>query len=66
MAKQGLLLLRKRPKNLLALVVENPSAKAEDIRDVGFTPGLERFTGGGNGNPFQYSCLENSVDRRAW
>ena len=66
MAKQGLLLLRKRPKNLLALVVENPSAKAEDIRDVGFIPGLERFIGGGNGNQFQYSCLENSVDRRAW
>ena len=34
--------------------------------DVGFTPGSERFPGEGNGNPLQYSCLGNPIDRRAW
>ena len=34
--------------------------------DLGSIPGLGRFPGGGNGNPFQYSCLENSMDRGAW
>ena len=34
--------------------------------DPGLTPGLGRFPGEGNGNPFQYSCLENSRDRGAW
>ena len=34
--------------------------------DPGSVPGLERFPGEGNGNPLQYSCLENSVDRGAW
>ena len=33
---------------------------------VGLILGLGRFPGGGNGNPFQYSCLENSIDRGAW
>ena len=33
--------------------------------DMGSTPGSGQFSGGGNGNPFQYSCLENSVDRVA-
>ena len=44
-------------------VVKNPPAKAGD---VGLTPGLGRSPGGGNGNPLQYSCLENPVDRGAW
>ena len=39
---------------------------AGDIRDVGFIPGLGRSLGRGYSNPFQYSCLENPMDRRAW
>ena len=34
--------------------------------DEGLIPGLGRFPGGGNGNPLQYSCVENSMDRGAW
>ena len=34
--------------------------------DLGSIPGLERSTGEGNGNPFQYSCLENLMDGGAW
>ena len=44
-------------------VVKNPPANAEDIRDVGLIPGLGRSPGGGNGNPLQYSCLENPMER---
>ena len=33
---------------------------------MGLIPGLGRFPGRGNGNPLQYSCLENSKDREAW
>ena len=47
-------------------VVKNPLANAEDIRDMGSIPGLERFPGDGNGNLLQYSCLENSMDKVAW
>ena len=36
------------------------------VQDSGSTPGLGRSPGGGNGNPLQYSCLENSMDRGAW
>ena len=50
----------------VALVVKNPSANAGDKRDSGSIPGLGRSTGGGHGNPFQYSCLENPMDRGAW
>ena len=50
----------------VALVVKNPPAKAGDIRDAGLIPGLDRSPGGGHGNPFQYSCLENPMDRGAW
>ena len=46
-------------------MVKNPSANAGDIRDVGSIPGLGRSSGGGNGNPPQYSCLENAMDRGA-
>ena len=35
-------------------------------RDVGLIPGLGRFPGEGNGNPLQYSCLENPMDRGPW
>ena len=34
--------------------------------DLGSIPGLGRYPGGGHGNPFQYSCLENPIDREAW
>ena len=46
--------------------VKNPPANAGDTGDVGLIPGLGRSPGGGNGNPLQYSCLENSMDRGAW
>ena len=49
----------------LVLVVKNPPANAGDIGVVGLIPGLGRFPGGGNGNPLQYSCLENAMDRGA-
>ena len=47
------------------LVVKNPPANAGNTRDVGSDSGLGRSTGGGNGNPLEYSCLENPVDRGA-
>ena len=47
-------------------MVKNLPANAGDIRDVGSIPGLERSPGGGYGNPFQYSCQENPMDRGAW
>ena len=46
--------------------MENPPANAEVIRDTGSIPGLGRSPGEGNGNPLQYSCLGNSMDRGAW
>ena len=50
----------------VVLVVKNPRAKAGDIRDVDLIPRLGRSPGGGCGNPLQYSCLENLMDRGAW
>ena len=50
----------------MALVVKNPSAKAEDVRDTGLIPGSGRSYGGGQGNPLQSSCLENPMDAGAW
>ena len=47
-------------------VVKNPPANVGDTRKVGSIPGSERSPGVGNGNPFQYSCLENPMDRGAW
>ena len=44
-------------------MVEHPPAKAGDVSSI---PGLGRSPGGENGNPLQYSCLENSMDREAW
>ena len=46
--------------------VKNPPANAWDARDMGLIPGSGRFPGEGNGNPLQYSCLENSMHRGAW
>ena len=50
----------------VALLVKNPSANAGDTRDVGSIPVLGRSSEGGHGNPLQYSCLENPMDRGAW
>ena len=50
----------------VALVVKNLLANAGDIRDTGSVPGLGRSSEGGHGNPLQYSCLENPMDRGAW
>ena len=53
----------------VALVVKNPSASvrdAGDARDVGSIPGSGRPPGEANGNPLQYSCLENPMDRGTW
>ena len=48
------------------IVVKTSSATAGDVRDAGLIPGSGRSPGGGNGNPLQYSCLENPMDRGAW
>ena len=50
----------------MALAVKNPLANARDLRDMGSIPGLGRSPGGGHGNPLQYSCLANPMDRGAW
>ena len=50
----------------MALVIKNPPDNAGDERDTGLIPGSGRSPGKGHGNPLQYSCLENPVDRRAW
>ena len=50
----------------MALVVKNLPANAADLKDMGSIPGSGRFSGEGNGNPLQYSCLENPTDREAW
>ena len=47
-------------------VVNYPPAKVRDTRDVGLIPGLGRSPRVGNGNPLQYFCQENSMDREAW
>ena len=50
----------------VALMVKNLPANAGDIRDEGSISGLGRSSGEGNGNPLQYYCLENPMDRGAW
>ena len=50
----------------VALVIKNPTTNAEDIRNTGLIPGSGKAPGGGHGNPLQYSCLENPMDREAW
>ena len=47
-------------------MVKNTSAKHGDIRDVGLVSGFGRASGGRQGNQFQYSGLENPMDREAW
>ena len=50
----------------VVLVVKNPPAEARDIRHAGRIPGSGRSPRGGHGNPLQYSCLGNPMDRGAW
>jgi len=50
----------------VALGVNNPLANAVDLRDTGSIPGSGRSPEGGNGNPLQFSCLENVMDKGAW
>ena len=53
----------------VVLVIKNAPANAGDIRDMrylGSVPGLGRSPEGRHGNPLQYSCLENPMDRGAW
>ena len=47
-------------------MVKNLPASEGDLRDLGSIPVLGRSPGGGNGNPLQYFCLENFMDREAW
>ena len=53
---------------LMFSIVYNSNGKdsAYNARDLGSIPGSGRSLGEGNGNPLQYSCLENSMDRGAW
>ena len=46
-------------------VGKESACNAKDTRDTGSIPGLERSPGGGHGNPLQYSCLDNPMDRAA-
>ena len=50
----------------VVLVVENPPADGREVKDSGSVPGSGKCPGGEHGNPLQYSCLENPVDRGAW
>ena len=48
------------------LVVKNPSANSDDVRDADLIPRSGRYPGGGRGSPLQYSCREKPMDREAW
>ena len=50
----------------MAQTVKNLPANAGDTGDLGWIPGLGRSLGEGNGNPLQYPCLENFMDKGAW
>ena len=51
---------------MVVLVVKNMPADAGHLRDTDLIPGLGRSPGGGHGNPLQYPCLENPMDRGDW
>ena len=57
---------KERRASQVALMVKNLPADAGDIRDPGSVPESGKSPGGGHGNPLQYSCLENPMDRGAW
>ena len=50
----------------VVLAVKNLPVNAEVVRDTGSIPRSGRSPGGGDGNPLQYPCLENPMDREAW
>ena len=50
----------------VALMVKDPPANAWDVKDAGLIPGLGRSPGGEHGNPLQYPCLDNPMDRGTW
>ena len=50
----------------MAIVVRNPPANAGYVRDAGSIPGSGRSPEVGNGNPLQYPCLDNPMDRGSW
>ena len=50
----------------MVLAVKNMPANAGDLRDTGSIPGLGKSLVGGHGNPLQYSCPGNPMDRRVW
>ena len=50
----------------MAQLVKNPPASVGNTKDTGLIPVLRRCPRGGNGNSFQYSCLENPMERGAW
>ena len=52
--------------SLVAFLVKNLPANTGDIRDLGLIPGSGRSPGRGHGNPLQYPCVENPMDRGAW
>ena len=52
--------------SLVAQLVKSLLANTRAAGDVGLIPGSGRSPGGGNDNPLQYSCLENSMDRGTW
>ena len=58
--------MRLQRASQVALVVKNLLANARNVRDVSSIPGLGRSPGGENGNPLQYCCLNNPMDRGAW
>ena len=51
---------------MYCIVVKTPPANVGDTGDAGLIPGLGISPGGKNGNPLQYSCLKNPMDRGAW
>ena len=57
---------KKNGASQVVLVVKNLPANVGDTRDVGSIPGSVKSPGAGNGNPLQYPCLENYMDRRIW
>ena len=66
MIKQKLNIKQRRRSFQVVLVVKSLPASAGDIRVASSNPGLGRSPGEGLGNPLQYSCLENPMDRGAW
>ena len=51
---------------MTSLVAQTVKVSAYNVGDLGSIPGSGRSSGEGNGNPLQYSCLENPMDRGAW